>query len=76
MSKPIKQLKGTKGILIKDNVHGGMYFRFTDENGKIVDCDIIHYDISITIDDEDAYLYLDSNDEPYIDYGPETLGEK
>lgn len=64
--KPIKA-KGTKGILISENT-----FRvYCDKRCCFTDYKIAHNDLSVTIDDEDAYFYGET-----LDHSPETLGYK
>ena len=38
------------------------------------DCKIKHSDLTIVIDDEDAYLYEDKDGDVWIDHSPQTLG--
>jgi len=59
-----------KGILI--NSCGKFLFRVYGKNGEFKDYDIAHNDLSITINDSDAYFY----DDEKLDHSPETLGYK
>jgi len=73
MSKEyIKSAKGLKGVLCVSA--GFTFLRVNNEDNTYTDYDIFHYDMNITIDDDDAHIYKDG-DEYYIDYSPETLGE-
>ena len=73
MSKEyIKSAKGLKGVLCR--YQGNMFLRVTNEDNTYTDYDIFHYDMNVTIDDDDAHIYKDE-DGYYIDYSPETLGE-
>ena len=51
-----------------------MFLRVTNEDNTYTDYGIFHYDMNVTIDDDDAHIYKDE-DGYYIDYSPETLGE-
>ena len=74
MSKEyIKSAKGLRGVLCRASF-GNMFLRVTNEDNTYTDYDIFHYDMNITIDDDDAHIYKDE-DGYYIDYSPETLGE-
>ena len=72
MSEYIKSAKGIKGVLCVST--GFTFLRVTNEDNTYTDYDIIHYDMNITIDDDDAHIYKNDG-EYYIDYSPETLGE-
>jgi hypothetical protein len=73
MSKEyIKSAKGLKGLLCVST--GFTFLRVTNEDNTYTDYDIIHSDMNITIDDDDAHIYK-NGDQYYIDYSPETLGE-
>jgi len=48
-------------------------FRVYDENHNFVDYDLLHCDLTITINDGDAFFYTDS-DHTILDHSPETLG--
>lgn len=69
MNKVIRPAKGIKGVLIKD-VFGKCFIQGTDGNNY----DIYHYDMDITIDDSDSYVYENLDGTKYIDYSPQTLG--
>ena len=73
MSKEyIKSAKGLKGVLCVS--FGDIFLRVTNEDNTYTDYGIFHYDMNVTIDDDDAHIYKDE-DGYYIDYSPETLGE-
>jgi len=67
--------KGVSGQLI--HLFDGRYvFRVYDENSyNFVDYDILHSDLTITIDDDDAYFYADAELNKYLDHSPQTLGK-
>ena len=68
-----KPANGTVGYLIRVATEQGYVFRVYDDNHDFVDYDILHYDMKIQIQDEDAYFYSDVVAD-YIDHSPETLG--
>jgi len=59
---------GTKGHLI--DVDGKLMFRVYDHKHNYVDYDIWHSDLTVIINDEDAYFY----DGEVLDHSPKTLG--
>lgn len=65
--KSYKSAKGLKGILLGSNT-----FRVYDKTNPegFRDYDLVTCNMSITITDDDAFIY---NDE-YIDFSKETLG--
>lgn len=71
-----KYADGTRGQLIY--VHGAnkYYFRVYEPNGrgKFIDYDIYHCDLTITIDDADAYFYEHADGRMILDHSPATLG--
>ncbi len=72
MSSP-KPLGRVKGILI-EKLDGSLGFRFYEKGGTFTDYSIRHSDLSIEIDDTDAYVY-EENGMKYIDYSPKSLGK-
>jgi hypothetical protein len=64
---------GATGYLIRTG--DTVVFRVYDKNHDFVDYDILHYDMRIQIQDEDATFY-ESDDSAWIDHSPETLGIK
>ncbi|MCJ8331110.1 MAG: hypothetical protein HRT89_16385 [Lentisphaeria bacterium] len=69
--KPEKITK-LKGILCK-SFDGRFFFRVRDANGSFRDYTIAHSDLTIEIQDEEAFIY-EKNGEYYIDHSPATLG--
>lgn len=66
-----KSANGITGHLIY--TQGGKYmFRVYDAEHNFVDYAVLHSDLCVTINDEDAYFYLDSS----LDHAPTTLGIK
>lgn len=64
---------GMKGMLLR--MWNGQYvFRVTGTDGNFVDCDLQHYDMSIEIQDSDAYFYMTDDGSIELDHSPETLG--
>lgn len=66
--------KGTKGFLLR-SFNNRCIFRTYNEQGEFKDYDILHHDLEITIDSDDALLFED-RDNNFIDYTPEVLGYK
>lgn len=74
-NKP-KPAHGTTGVLIP--MFGGekWMFRVYAEDGSFTDHDILHSDMQVTINDPDAYFYVNDQGEPYVDHSPATLGRE
>jgi hypothetical protein len=64
--------KGLEGQLIAI-ADGSYMFRVYAKDGSFVDYALAHSDLSITITDEDAYLY-DYGGLGVLDHSPETRG--
>jgi len=65
---------GTRGILI--NVLGKTMLRiYTEDKQSFVDYELLHSDLSVIIDDEDAYFYQ-IKDRMMLDHSPATLGRE
>lgn len=70
-----KPANGTVGYLIR-TANDTIVFRvYSDAPHDFVDYDILHYDMRVQIQDEDAYFYQNAAGD-YIDHSPETLGHK
>lgn len=69
--KPEK-IKNLKGLLCR-TIYGKVFIRTSAPDGSIRDYAIDHCDLSIEVQDDDAYAYK-RNGEWVIDYGPATLG--
>jgi hypothetical protein len=56
-------------------VHGAdkYQFRVYDSEHNFVDYDLMHSDLTVTINDEDAFFYRSDNIDR-LDHSPETLG--
>lgn len=63
---------GTTGFLCY-NIDGSYFFRVYSENG-FKDYDLVHSDLKVTIEDDDAYFY-EASDYAILDHSPETLGK-
>jgi hypothetical protein len=72
MTKVIKSANGLNGCLIYCGDGNYRIRLYRDET--FVDCKIAHCDLSIVIQDEDAYLYEDNDGTVWLDHSPETLG--
>lgn len=70
----ITSAKGVEGQLIY-SMDGKYYFRvYHKDAGKtFTDYELLHYDLTITINDDDAYFY-DRDGEKSLDHSPATLG--
>jgi hypothetical protein len=66
-----KSANGVQGHLIY-TLNGKYMFRVYDAEHNFVDYDLQHSDLCVTINDEDAYFYLNS----VLDHAPATLGYK
>lgn len=73
MNYTTKSAKGVEACLIYCG-DGQYRIRIYDKDFKFKDYDICHSDLSIKIDDEDAYLYEYEDNKMFIDHSPETLG--
>jgi hypothetical protein len=69
--KPQK-INTLKGTLCRD-IWGKVFIRTVLPDGTERDYRIDHCDLSIEVQDEDAYAYLKDGDW-VLDYGPDTLG--
>ena len=69
----VKSANGVTGQLITI-FDGTVYFRVYDEDHNFVDYELAHSDLTVTIDDVDAFFY---NDEftARLDHSPSTLGK-
>ena len=67
-----KKIKKLKGILCRDH-SGEAFLRTTKANGTFRDYQIYHSDLSVIIEDDDAFLYQ-KNGNWIIDHSPATLG--
>ena len=66
-----KSANGVEGHLIY-TLSGKYMFRVYDAEHNFIDYDLQHSDLCVTINDEDAYFYLDS----VLDHAPATLGHE
>lgn len=69
----IKSANGATGYLIRTG--DTVVFRVYDKNHNFVDYDILHYDMRVQIQEDDAVFY-ESDDRAWIDHSLETLGIK
>jgi hypothetical protein len=68
----MKSAQGVKGHLIR-SFDGEYYFRVYDADHNFRDYDLAQSDLTVTIDDADAFFYEDEfNDR--LDHAPATLG--
>jgi hypothetical protein len=68
----LKSANGTSGVLLP--IGETWVFRVYHGDGEFTDYDIFHSDLSVTINDEDAYFYERRDGNPYLDHSPQTLG--
>ncbi len=71
----IKSANGISGQLLKtfDSKGFNYFFRVYHSDGTFTDYDLAHSDLSITINDEDAFFY-EGNESNLLDHSPKTLG--
>jgi len=69
-----KSANGSSGVLLP--IGETWVFRVYHENGEFTDYDIHHSDLSVIINDADAYFYEREDGRAYLDHSPETLGIK
>ena len=72
MSNQPKSAKGLRGHII-DSFDGTYYFRVYDADHNFVDYDLHHCDLTVIVDDDDAFLYEDEFS-TRLDHAPMTLG--
>ena len=72
MNNP-RSANGISGVLLPSFSGGLWIFRVYHEDGEFTDYDIYHSDLTITINDADAYFY-DKKDGAVLDHSPQTLG--
>lgn len=70
MTSPISA-DGVSGMLLRGH-NGTFVLRVYNEDKTFVDYDIHHSDLSVTINDKDAYFYQGRIN--VIDHSPTTLG--
>ena len=69
----IKSANGVTGQLIT-SFDGTVYFRVYDEDHNFKDYELAHSDLTVTIDDVDAFFY-DDEFTTRLDHSPATLGK-
>ena len=67
-----KSANGVTGQLI--TIFGTVYFRVYDADHNFVDYELAHSDLTVTIDDVDAFFYSDEFT-TRLDHAPATLGK-
>jgi hypothetical protein len=70
-----KSANGVRGHLLYIHGDNKYVFRVYDAEHNFVDYDLLHCDLCVTIDDEDAYFYRDEWKD-VLDHSPATLGHK
>jgi hypothetical protein len=68
----IKPANGTRGQIIK-SFDGVYYFRVYSSEHNFEDYALAHSDLTVVIDDEDAFFY-DGEFSAHLDHAPRTLG--
>lgn len=71
MTTPISA-NGVSGILLR-GVNGTYLFRVYSPDGEFIDYKVCHADLSVTINDADAFFYCAGHNAK-IDHSPATLG--
>lgn len=51
-------------------------FRVYHDKGEFTDYDLYHSDLTVTINDPDAYFYTTDTGEAFLDHSPATLGKE
>ena len=74
MIKPANKVSGHL-LRLMSQEGGGYVFRVYNADHTFTDYDLYHYDLCVTINDEDAYFYSGDGIDR-IDHAPETLGLK
>ena len=69
-----KSAKGLRGHII-DCFDGNYYFRVYDADHNFTDYLLRHCDLTVVIDDDDAFLYEDEFSAT-LDHAPATLGKQ
>jgi hypothetical protein len=72
--KSIIPAKGTKGCLIHTG-NNNYVFRVYDNGHNFIDYDLLHSDLFVTIDDDDATFYRNEFGDT-LDHAPATLGKE
>ena len=70
----VKPAKGTKGVLIY-SMNNEFVFRVYKEDHTFTDYDILHCDLDVTIDSEDATFYEFEEGENILDHSFELNNE-
>ena len=68
-----KSANGLRGHIIY-GIDGAYYFRVYDQDHNFTDYALCHSDLTVTIDDTDAFLYGDGST-ARLDHSPTTLGQ-
>ena len=71
--KAQQSANGVRGHLL-NLADGSIVFRVYDAEHNFVDYDIHHSDLTVVIDDPDAYFYRDEYQD-VLDHSPTTLGK-
>lgn len=74
MNNKPKSAKGLRGHII-DCFDGNYYFRVYDADHNFVDYALHHCDLTVIIDDDDAFLY-DEEFSTRLDHSPAMLGKE
>ena len=67
-----RSANGVRGHLL-NLIDGTVVFRVYDAEHNFVDYDLHHSDLTVVIDDDDAFLYQDESGAK-LDHSPATLG--
>lgn len=69
----IKSANGVSGCILS-LMTGDIVFRVYDKDHNFIDYKFNHSDLSVTIDDEDAFFYEREDGSYKLDHSPSTLG--
>ena len=68
----VKSAAGARGILIRSG--SDFFFRIYKEGGLFEDYDILHDDLSITIDPDELASFYHRGDHYILDHSPDVFG--
>jgi len=69
----VRSAAGVKGVLIR-TIGGAMVFRVYDGPDRFTDYEILHDDLSVTIDADELAAFYKVGDDNILDHDPQVLG--
>jgi len=77
MRKKPTSANGVTGCLLPGfRADSAGVFRVYHDKGEFTDYYLYHSDLTVTINDPDAYFYTTDSGETYLDHSPATLGKE